>query len=306
VRRLLIACLVSCASTARADVVECVVAFVDDEPIFLSELRERAERISPDGPDSPAAPRLYRDLLERLVDERLIAREAERLGVEVSPEQLAEAIEQVRAQNGLDEAGLDEAIADQGFTPAAYEEEVRRQLLRHAVLGRLARVAPVTDAEVRRVFEERHREPRSEPRYRLSHVSFLFGGEGRPDRAAARARAAVVYAELQRGSIRLEAAIARDGGSQTYWVDEGALAEAIRGSVRRTAPGQMTGVIESGGSFLVVFVHERESTEPPTYEAEAPAIRAELERVRFEAATEAEMRTLRENAYVVRRSPAAE
>jgi peptidyl-prolyl cis-trans isomerase SurA len=305
-RRILIACLVSCAATARADVVECVVAFVDDEAIFLSELRERAERISPDGPDSPAAPRLYRDLLERLVDERLIAREAERLGVEVSPEQLAEAIEQVRAQNGLDEAGLDEAIADQGFTPAAYEEEVRRQLLHYEVLRRLARVAPVTDAEVRRAFEERHREPRSEPRYRLSHVSFLFGGEGRPDRAAARARADVVYAELQRGSIRLEAAIARDGGSQTYWVDESALAEAIRGSVRRTAPGQMTGVIESGGSFLVVFVHERESAESPTYEAEAPAIRAALERVRFEAAMEAEMRTLRENAYVVRRSPAVE
>ncbi len=125
------------ARPATADVVEQVAAVVNDEAIWLSEVRRRAAPFVPQimAADSQAErvalrERLYTEILDRLIDEELIRQAATRMSLRVSSEDVERAIANVRRQNNLGEPEFWEAVREQGFTPAQYRDDLRRQLLR--------------------------------------------------------------------------------------------------------------------------------------------------------------------------------
>ncbi len=130
-------------TTARAEVLERVVAVVDGEPIFLSQLRLRASPLLYDRSgrlprDTQAARtrRIYTRVLRDMIDELLLEDAAESEGLVIGSRQLERVIDNVRRQSGLTRADFWEAVERQGFSPAEYRAEVRRQLLRLEVSGR--------------------------------------------------------------------------------------------------------------------------------------------------------------------------
>jgi peptidyl-prolyl cis-trans isomerase SurA len=297
--------VLSCTSAARADVIECVVAFVGDEPIFLSEVRERALQMDVTGdPTSPEVRTTYTDLLARMIDDVLVAREAERLDVEVTDDDVARAIESVRADNGLSPEEMEQAIVAQGWSRADYEAELRRQLLKLKVVNlRMADVPPLSDREVHRLFEERFAGVSSARRYRLSHIAFLFANGA--ERESARARAEGVLSELRSGTLAFDAAVTREGGAHSGWLEESAIAEGLRAEIEHTPDGEITGVIEIEGAFQILLIHARASAGPARFEEHEAALRAELEQRRVERAAARIMEELRRAVYVEERLPEA-
>ena len=94
-RALAIAALVGCAlgglSAARAEIIEGVIATVNDEPIFLSELRQQAAPFLPRiyASGSPAEQQanidaLFSEILEKLIDQELIEQAAREMQVRVT------------------------------------------------------------------------------------------------------------------------------------------------------------------------------------------------------------------------------
>lgn len=124
-------------ASAAGGVVERVVAVVADEPILLSELRERAvpllmriEASVPAGAQrAAAASEMYRELLRTLIDEQLIARAASAARVAVTPAEIDAALAEVGKSNHLTLPALLAAAAEQGLSEEAYRDELRRQLL---------------------------------------------------------------------------------------------------------------------------------------------------------------------------------
>ncbi|HEY8078782.1 MAG TPA: SurA N-terminal domain-containing protein [Labilithrix sp.] len=123
--------------SADAAVVERVAAVVGDRPILLSELRLRArpylQRIARESPDAAqraaAESVMYAELLDRLIDERLVAQAADRAHIAVAPEEIDRAIGEVAAQNRITPRELLADATRQGLTESEYREEIRRQLL---------------------------------------------------------------------------------------------------------------------------------------------------------------------------------
>ncbi len=142
-------------SSAEAQLIESVVAFVDDEPIFSSELSRRLEDEVATDDDPRDEGTRAREMLEKMIDDLLIRREAERLSVVVSEDEVERAMTLVGRQNGLDEAAFERALRTQHYEPGRYRIELRRQLLRMKVLQ--LRVGPVrvSEAELRRVWRQR-------------------------------------------------------------------------------------------------------------------------------------------------------
>jgi peptidyl-prolyl cis-trans isomerase SurA len=141
------------ASVARAQLVEAVVAFVDDEPLFWSDLSRRLqEQPATEGEEQATR---ARQMLDRMIDEVLIRREAERLSVVVVEADVERAIAAVRAQSGLDERGFEQALRAQHYDAARYREELRMQIRRMKVLQ--LRVGPIqiAEEELRQVWRER-------------------------------------------------------------------------------------------------------------------------------------------------------
>lgn len=163
-----LAVLVSASSTvAEAQVVERVVAVVNGEAIFLSEVRRRAFphvdhalREPTDLGPRAAIEQLYADALETMIDERLISQAAGGFGVHVSDAEVDRAIESVRGQSNLSRDRFWRVVDQMGFTPQEYREEVRRQITRLKLFGYARTRVTITPITGQPVPPFRSRRPR--------------------------------------------------------------------------------------------------------------------------------------------------
>lgn len=125
------------ASPSEAAIVERIVAVVGERPILLSELRQRARphlyRIAAatQNPSQAAAAEsdMFRELLSRLIDERLEEQAADKAHLTVTPEEVDNGIRQVAAQARIDPRQLVAEAKRQGLTEQDYRDEIRRQVL---------------------------------------------------------------------------------------------------------------------------------------------------------------------------------
>ena len=117
-----------------------VVARVGDVVIWESELDARAAT-------DPAAPR--GEALEALIDEELLVAEARRERITVGASELEAALDEIKQQNRLDDAGLAAVLKEHGYTRARYRAELQRQLLRLRLYNAIiVDKVVVTDAEI--------------------------------------------------------------------------------------------------------------------------------------------------------------
>lgn len=146
VRRLAGVCLVAAGlsvvgaavpRSAEAAIVERIVAVVGERPVLLSELRQRARphlyRIAMStqnaSQQAAAESEMMRELLTRIIDERLEDQAADKAHLSVSAEEIDNGIRQVAQQNGLDPKQLVSEAKRQGLTEQDYRDEIRRQVL---------------------------------------------------------------------------------------------------------------------------------------------------------------------------------
>lgn len=123
--------------SAEASIVERVVAVVGERPILLSELRLRARphliRIAmmSKNPSQQAAEEndTFKEVLSRMIDERLEDQAADKAHLSVSPEEIDNGIRQVAAQQRIDPRTLIAEAKRQGLTEQDYRDEIRRQVL---------------------------------------------------------------------------------------------------------------------------------------------------------------------------------
>ena len=122
---------------ADATIVERVVAVVGERPILLSDLRHRAfpflTRIfaSSQGAAQLAAQetQMFRELLNRMIDDRLEEQAADRAHLSVSIDEVDAAIRNIATQAKINPKDLVTEAKRQGLTEQDYRDELRRQVL---------------------------------------------------------------------------------------------------------------------------------------------------------------------------------
>ena len=127
---------------ARATVAERIVAVVGEHAILLSDMRQRARPFlmqirqkMPTGAQMAAAEsELYKQLIERMVDERVEQQAAERAHLSVTAEEIDNGIKNVASQQGISVDRLIEEATKTGLSRQEYRDEVRRQILEGKLL----------------------------------------------------------------------------------------------------------------------------------------------------------------------------
>jgi peptidyl-prolyl cis-trans isomerase SurA len=128
---------VAMARPADASIVERIVAVVGERPILLSELRSRGRphlwRIAATTPNATQQAaqesEMFRELLNRLIDERLEETAADKAHITVTPEEVDSGIQQVASQTKLQPKDVVNEAKKQGLTEQDYRDEIRRQVL---------------------------------------------------------------------------------------------------------------------------------------------------------------------------------
>jgi peptidyl-prolyl cis-trans isomerase SurA len=125
------------APRITAGVVDRIVAVVGNEVVLLSELRVRARVFekSVDAASKPGTSRsavealVNREVLSRMIDERLIAAEAGRMQLVVTSDEIEAAVRSVSSGQGISSSELFAAARAAGMSAQAYRQELGRQLL---------------------------------------------------------------------------------------------------------------------------------------------------------------------------------
>lgn len=137
---LLLAPRAASADPPKRTVVNRILAVVDDEPITLVELSKRLVphlRSLAQVPEKerPAATlQLHKEVLDQMIEERLIELKADELRIRVERSEVDSALKLVAERQKLDVEGLLSAAKDLGYTETSYREEMSHAILRAKVL----------------------------------------------------------------------------------------------------------------------------------------------------------------------------
>lgn len=210
-------CLIFVARTALAQdaggepvMVERIVAVVNDEVVLHSELQHTVKQLVTRLEGEMALP--PRDVIEEQVLERLILTElqlqlASGNGVQVSANQVDDALQRVAGNNNMTLAQLRERVIADGFSFTAFRNDIRNQLILQTLQERVieARVQ-VSDSEVDIQLAKL---PDSSQAYLLATILIAVPEGASPNEIQRSAdQVANLYREIRAGRTFAEAAIA--------------------------------------------------------------------------------------------------
>jgi peptidyl-prolyl cis-trans isomerase SurA len=300
---------------AHATIVERVVAVVGDRAILLSELLERARPFQmqvyssvPEGASRNAAlSQLYRQLIERLVDEELQGREAAKSNITVSAEEINAALERVAKQNDVTVEQLLEEAQKNGLGAGEYRQEIRRQLLDAKMLNlRIQGRMRIGEDDMRNAYKRIAQEERRKLEFRAAWIRFQIpAGSGTAGAAsqrelaaqvAARARAGADFAELARTYSSDPAT--RDTGGLLAPMHPGELPQEIDAALLAMEPGEISAPLRLGDAWMVLQLVERAPSQLPEYEKAKPQLQTRVYAEKMDAARRQWLDGLRKRTHV--------
>jgi len=263
-------------SGTPGQLVDGIAAIVDKDVITLRELRLRTEqfRIELARQNIAAPPQaiLQRQVLQRLIAERVEDHEAARLNVRVGDEQVDQAIATIAARNNISAAEMRRQI-EASTTWDEYRRSLRRDLL-HDRMRQLAidHTLYVSDAEVDAFLKEREAQrasPASQAaagpeQLTLAQILVRVPEGSNADQVAAlRARAEELLGYARANSDFAALAAASSDGAEA--ADGGALGarpvdgwpELFLDAIGSQGTGYVSDIIQSGNGFHILKVMDR-------------------------------------------------
>jgi peptidyl-prolyl cis-trans isomerase SurA len=256
-------------STARQPVViDRIVAIVNDEAITARELDERAaiamKQLAQQGTSAPPRPVVERQLLERMIGDRVQLQLAKESGVRVDDNELERAILRIAEQNKLDLPTLRATLERDGVPYSKFREDIRSEILMSRLREReVDNKIVITESEIDG-FLAAERLDGSGDEVNLSHILVIVPENASPEQVQARrARAEEALAQLAKGAdfrqvaaSYSEAPDALQGGAMG-WRPGDRLPTIFFDAVKTMKPGDLSAVLRSPNGFHIVRLNER-------------------------------------------------
>ena len=191
--------LLAPASWAQVQVLDQVVAIVDDDIILASELQERVAGVRSTmesrGVEMPDDETLVRETLDRLILDSIQMQLANRYGVRIPDAQLDEAMTRLARQNGLTLEQFRVAVEQSGQNYAATRESLRKDLaIQRVQQGNVMRNINISEQEIDNFLATEEGEAMTQPEYRV--IQALLATRRGEDTASVEAKETFIDATL--------------------------------------------------------------------------------------------------------------
>ena len=293
---------------------ERVVAVVNDAVILQSELdarlvpvRQEVEQIADPQERKRRLAKLTSQVLDEMVNEQLIVQAAEAAKIEVDSSEVQAALDEIKTNNKLDDAGLQQALAAQGYTLQAYKADLRRQLLRLRAVNQL--VAPkvtVTDEDIRARYDELQRRSAAVSAVRLSHILIKLPQHPTEQQINdAKDKAAKAIERVKNGEdfAKVAADVSEDDstkstGGELGWFERGSINPDWEPIVFSMQKGDVRGPVTGNDGLHVFFVNEIKQNALKPFNEMKEQLSRELRRRELDKATQTWLEELRKKAYI--------
>ena len=258
---LLALCVLPSLASAQIEVLDQVVAIVDDDIILASELQERVQGVRSTmesrGVELPSDDVLIRETLDRLILDSIQLQLANRYGVRIPDQQLDEAMTRLARQNGLTLEQFRIALEQSGQSYAAAREGLRDDLaIQRVQQGNVMRNINISEQEIDNFLTTEEGEAMTQPEYQVVQALLSISrGEDAAEIAAKESYVNEVLSNIQSGQPFEQAVSGTEPyaftGGDLGWRKLGDLPSMFADTVPTLTVGEVTSVRSSSGLHLV-------------------------------------------------------
>ena len=258
---LLALCVLPSLGSAQIEVLDQVVAIVDDDIILASELQERVQGVRSTmesrGVEVPSDDVLIRETLDRLILDSIQLQLANRYGVRIPDQQLDEAMTRLARQNGLTLEQFRTALEQSGQSYAAAREGLRDDLaIQRVQQGNVMRNINISEQEIDNFLTTEEGEAMTQPEYQVVQALLSISrGEDAAEIAAKEAYVNKVLSNIQSGQPFEQAVSGTEPyaftGGDLGWRKLGDIPSMFADTVPTLTTGEVAKVRSSSGFHLV-------------------------------------------------------
>lgn len=307
------------SSGAFANVIDRSVAIVNEDTITLSEVNELGRSFFKKITDETPPDRLTETLqqarntvINKLIDKKLLIQEAKKIGIQVSDQEVENALQRVLANNKTTMEQFLKEMSAMGMSEKQYREELREQVLSSKLINYEVRTKVVISEDAILDHYDTHYTTKiGGGEYHILQIGSTWGTENKegitPTKTDAQEKAIKAHKLAVRGDAFKELAkkysdlpSAADGGDLgSFQPDE--MAASMREIVLKLKPGEVSPIIETENGyqfFKLVSSQEGEIIAKESYESVKEQIREKLYQQAMEQRFNEWLKSIREKAYI--------
>ena len=262
-------------ATARIDLIDRIVAVVNKEVITQYELAERMNRVQKElerrGTSLPERGEIERQVLERLIIEKVQLQYARETGVRVDDLELDRTVSRVAEGNKLSLTEFRQTLERDAIRFDRFREELRNEILMNRLRDReVTGKITVSEGEIENLILEQSERKDTATEYNIAHILVRVPEQATPEQLETRrARAEEAVKRLREGAefARLAATYsdAPDAlqGGVMGWRSQQRLPELYVDALAGLKPGDLSGVFRSPAGFHVLKLLELRGTGAP-------------------------------------------
>ncbi len=243
-----------------------VAAIVNSGVVLESEVKELITNIknqaSKNNQGLPSDKALRVQVMDKLINDNLIAQIGERMGIQISDAQLDQTLTTMAQDNKLTLEEFRQTIVSEGLDYEKYRENVRNELISGEVKrNSVRRRIYISPQEITNLLSAMKEQTNSDVEYRLGHILIEFPPEPtQEDMNAAKERAEKVIELLNKGSDFAKIAIASSGGAEALeggdlgWKNINEMPTLFSEIIDGQDKGSIFGPIRTGLGFSIVKI----------------------------------------------------
>jgi peptidyl-prolyl cis-trans isomerase SurA len=290
------------AGKGVGEVVDRIVAEVNNEIITLSELENMAKSIEAQAggqPKGPEAKKMQREMLEALIDRKLAKAEAKRRGIVLSDKELDAAMAQFKQRNNIpDDETFAKGLAQAGLSVKEFRQQLADQMTQERLLVMVVGTkVSINDAEVRRVYDQQFKKGGTQLHIITLRMPFPSGAS-EAQKEEIKRKAETILAGVKRGeSLAAAAGQFSLKPSDVGFVAQSDLDPRLAEYIEKLKMKEVAPILTQEGIQLMQVV-DRRSGEARPFEEAAPQIRRILQQQEMEKYFAEWVRTLRDKAHI--------
>ncbi len=252
-----------------------IVAVVDQVVITENELIDRIQtvrsQLEKQGGNMPPTDVLQKQILERLINDRLLLQYAAQTGVRVDDTQLDKTVERIAEQNKMNVPDFRAALEQEGISFRKFREDIRNEIIIARLREReVDNRVNVTEAEIDNYLTTQSSRGDIQDEFEISHILIRTPEDGSPEELQKlREKAEKALKQLQDGTNFAEVSASMSDapnaleGGKLGWKTSTQIPELFNEALKPLQPGQLTPILRSPNGFHILKMTDRRGGSSP-------------------------------------------
>lgn len=252
-----------------------IVAVVNDEVITSLDLAERVRfaqrQLQKQGTPPPSLAVLERQILDRMIGDRVQLQHAKETGLRIDDAELERALGRIAQENKLSLADLRTAIERDGIPFTRFREDIRSEIVMARLREReVDNKIVITDGEIDNFIKTQQAQEGKSDEFNLSHILVAVPEKASPEQIQQRqSRAEQALAQLKGGAdFRQVAAAFSEApdalqGGLMGWRESARLPEIYIDALKAMRTGDLSSVLRSANGFHILKLNDQRGATSP-------------------------------------------